>query len=91
MKNNTLTSILNLVLGASLILSLFYCLQFISVSRQIRSISGQVANINTYRTGLQALIGDCVAYGEKNPAIHPILIAVGVQPKAAPTKQPATR
>ena len=91
MKSNTTTSVLNLALAASLILSLFYCLQFISVSRQIRSISGQVNNINAYRTGLQALINDCVAYGEKNATIYPILKSVGVEPKATPTKQPGTR
>jgi len=93
MKSNTITSVLNLVLAASLILSLFYCLQFISVSRQIRSYSGQVQYINSYRTGLQALINDCLAYGEKNPTIYPILKTVGVEPKAVavPTKQPGTR
>ena len=91
MKSNTLTAILNGWLALSLLLSVIFCLQFIFLTREVRSLSTQVAGINAYRTTLQALANDCVAYSEKNHAIDPLLESVGIPHKAAPTKQPATR
>jgi hypothetical protein len=91
MKCNTTTAILNGVLAITTLLCVIFCLQFILVTRELRSISGQVANINNYRTGMQALANDCVAYSQKNHAIDPILESVGLKDKNAPTKQPATR
>jgi len=91
MKNNTITTVLNGVLAVSLLLSVIFCLQFIFLSREARSISGQVNGINAFRASVQALVNDCVAYAEKNPAISPILESVGVKTKTTPTKQPGTR
>jgi hypothetical protein len=91
MKSNTLTTILNCVLALSLLLSVIFCLQFIFLSREVRNISSQVSGINTYRSTLQALANECVAYSEKNHAIDPILESVGIKPKSNPTKQPGTR
>ena len=91
MKSNTLTTVLNGVLAFSLLLSVILCLQFIFLSREVRNISGQVAGINTYRSTLQALANECVAYSEKNHAIDPILESVGIKTKVAATKPPGTR
>jgi hypothetical protein len=91
MKNNTLTAVLNGVLAVSLLLSVFLCLQFISLTRQARSISGQIGSINAYRSSMQALANDCLAYSEKNHAIDPILESVGLKPRNVPNKQPGTR
>ncbi|MCU0783098.1 MAG: hypothetical protein MUF81_03440 [Verrucomicrobia bacterium] len=90
MKSNTLTTILNGVLAFSLLLSVIFCLQFIFLTREVRAIGAQLTGINTYRSTMQALANDCVAYSEKNPAINPILESVGMKPKAVPTKQPGT-
>jgi hypothetical protein len=86
MKSNTLTAILNGGLALSLLLSVILCLQYIFLTREVRSVSTQVAGINAYRTTLQALANDCVAYGEKNHAIDPLLESVGIKPKVASTK-----
>jgi len=86
MKSNTLTAILNGVLALSLLLSVIFCLQYVFLSREFRSISGQVANINAYRNNLQALARDCVAYGKKNPAIVPVLESVGIKDMKEPAK-----
>jgi hypothetical protein len=91
MKSNTLTTILNCVLALSLLQTVIFCLHFIFLSREVRNISSQVSGINTYRSTLQSLLNDSVAYGEKNPAINPILESVGYKPKLVPTKQPGTR
>ncbi len=92
MKSNTITTILNIVLAVSLLLSVVFCLQFIFLTRKVRSYSYQVKAINAYRTGVQALVNDCMAYSQKNPDINPILESAGVRAKApAPTKQPGTR
>jgi hypothetical protein len=79
MKSNTLTTALNIVLALSLLLSVIFCLQFIFLSREFRSISGQVANINAYRNNLQMLARDCQEYSRKNRAILPVLESVGIK------------
>jgi len=91
MKSKTLTAVLNGVLAFSLLLSVIFCLQFILLSREVRSLTGQIAAINSYRSSLQALANDSVAYSERNHAIDPILESVNLKAKAAPTKQPGTR
>jgi hypothetical protein len=91
MKCNTTTAILNGALAITTLLCVLFCLQFIMVTRDLRSLSGQAASINNYRAGMQALANDCLAYSEKNHAIDPILESVGLKNKNAPTKQPATR
>jgi len=91
MKNNTTTMILNGVLAICLVLSAWFCLKYIMLTREVRSISGQVAAINAFRTTIQSLATDCVAYSEKNHAIDPILKSVGIEARPAAAKQPATR
>lgn len=86
-----MTVILNGVLAISLVLSAWFCLRYIMLTREVRSISGQVATINAFRTTLQSLAADCVAYSEKNHAIDPILKSVGIEVKPAAAKQPANR
>ena len=90
MKSNALTTILTGVLAFSVLLSVIFCLQFIFLTRDIRSINAQVNGINTYRASLGALYDDCVAYSERNQAIIPVLESVGYK-RPAPTKQPGTR
>ena len=87
MKNNTLTAFLNGVLALSALLSVIFCLQYIFLSREVRSISAQVSGINAYHNNLKMLLNDCVAYSERNHAIDPILESVGIKKsKTPPTK-----
>jgi len=92
MKSNTITTILNIVLAVSLLLSVVFCLQYVFATRQLRSSTGELAYINNYIATGRLLVNDCMDYAERNPAINPILESVGVKAKApAPTKQPGTR
>lgn len=82
-----MTTALNGVLGVSLILSVIFCLQFIFVTRELRSLTGKAANINATRANMSGLINDCARYSEKNPALDPILESIGVKlPKTAAPK-----
>lgn len=79
MKSNSSTTGLTVALAISLILSVIFCLQFMFRTRELRALSGQIAQINGYRTGIQQLAADCLQYSEKNPAINPVLEAVGLK------------
>lgn len=82
MKNSVSTTVLKGLLLVSLVLSVLFCLQYIMVTREARSLGGQMANINLFRNTLQALANDCLAYSQTNPAINPILESVGLKPRA---------
>ncbi len=82
MRNPFWMTALNAVLAVSVALSVLFCLQFLFVTREARTLSVQLNNINLFRNTLQALANDCVAYSEKNPAIEPILESVGLKPRA---------
>ncbi len=80
MKSNSSTTGLTVALAISLILSVIFCMQFMFRTRELRALSGQIATINGYRNGIQQLAADCLQYSEKNPAINPVLEAVGLKP-----------
>lgn len=82
MNNPLSTTVLKVVLVVSLVLSVLFCVQYIMVTREARTLSGQVANINLFRNTLQALANDCLAYSQTNPAINPILESVGLKPRS---------
>jgi predicted PurR-regulated permease PerM len=83
--NNPVASVLKVLLVISLVLSVLFCLQYIMVTREARTISSQMANINLFRNTLQALANDCLAYSQTNPAINPILESVGLKPRSGAT------
>jgi hypothetical protein len=84
MKSNMANMVLTVLLAISLLLSVVFCLQFMFRVREYRSLTGQINGINAYRGGIQQLAAECLKYSEKNPAINPILEAVGLKPKTAP-------
>lgn len=83
MKNNMANMVLTVLLAVSLLLSVVFCLQFMFRVREYRSISGQINYINTERARIQQLAAECVQYSEKNPAMNPLLEAVGLKAKPA--------
>ncbi len=90
MKNSPLTTVLLGLLGLSALASVVLCWFFISNARELRSLQGQVTIINNNRTIGNALATDALEYSKKNPALDPILEAVGLKPgKGAPTPAPA--
>ena len=78
MKNNSTTTILNVLLGLCLVASVILCLQFIFVTREARKLNFQMLSINAYNNSIRSLAADCAKYGEANPAIYPILQTVGI-------------
>ncbi len=84
MKSNLAHMVLTVLLAVSLLLSVVFCLQFMFRVREYRHISGQINIINGERGKIQALAAECMQYSEKNPAINPILEAVGLKPKTVP-------
>ena len=85
MKNDNITTFLNLVLAVLAILGVIFALQTIFRTRELRSLQMQATQANGYRMGVEALANDAVAYSKQNPNsdIQHIL-----QP---PQAKPATR
>ena len=93
MKNDSVIRALQGLLAASalasVVLVFFFCLN----ARSLRSIQIQASNVNQRRMAWPGLINDAVEYSKKNPAIDPLLEAIGAKPPknapaaaAAPTK-----
>lgn len=79
MKPGFLMTVVQGALALSAVLSAIFCVQFVFLTRDARSLNAQVAMANAYRQTVQALAADCVEYGKKNPAIEPILKSVGAK------------
>jgi hypothetical protein len=79
MKSGTLNFVLHGALALSLVLSAIFCVQFIFLSREFRSLNAQAGMANAYRSTIQALANDCLIYSQKNPAIDPMLKSVGIK------------
>ena len=83
MKNSPLTTILLVLLVISALGSVVLCWSYISHARELRTLQTQAAMVNNNRALVNALIGDALEYSKKNPAIEPILDAIGAKPRAA--------
>ena len=66
-------------LALSLVLSVVFCIQFIFLSRELRSLNVSAAMANAHRSTIQALVMDCIEYSKKNPAIDPLLKSIGAK------------
>jgi len=67
MKNDNVTTALNLVLAVLAILGVIFALQTIFRTRTFRTMQIQATQANTYRMAVDALAQDAVAYSQKNP------------------------
>jgi hypothetical protein len=85
MKNDNITTALNLVLAVLAILGVIFALQTIFRTRELRSLQMQATQANGYRMGVEALANDAIAYSKQNPNSEILHI---VQPTQA---KPATR
>jgi hypothetical protein len=85
MKNDNITTALNLVLAVLAILGVIFALQTIFRTRELRSLQMQATQANGYRMAVEALANDAVTYSKQNPNSDILRI---LQP--APAK-PATR
>ena len=85
MKNDNITTALNLVLAVLAILGVIFALQTIFRTRELRSLQMAATQANGYRMAVESLANDAVAYSKNNPNSDILRI---LQP--APAK-PATR
>jgi hypothetical protein len=85
MKNDNITTALNLVLYMLAILGVVFALQMIFRTRELRRLQIQATQANAYSMAVQALANDTIAYSQKNPNADILRI---LQPAQA---KPATR
>jgi hypothetical protein len=85
MKNDNITTALNLVLYMLAILGVVFALQMIFRTRELRRLQIQATQANAYSMAVQALANDTIIYSQKNPNADILRI---LQPAQA---KPATR
>jgi hypothetical protein len=67
MKNDNITTALNLVLAVLAILGVIFALQTIFRTRELRSLQMQATQANGYSMAVESLANDAFAYSQKNP------------------------
>ena len=85
MKNDYITTALNLVLAVLAIFGVIFALQTIFRTRELRTLQLQATQANAYSMAVQALANDTILYSQKNPNADILRI---LQPAQA---KPATR
>ena len=83
MKNDNITTFLNLVLSVLAILGVIFALQTIFRTRELRSLQMQATQANAYSMAVQALANDTLAYSQKNPNADILRILQPAQSKPA--------
>jgi hypothetical protein len=68
MKCETMNSVLTFVLGAFVVLGVWFAVRTINQTRELRSLQIQAASINANYMRLQALANDVNAYNQKTPS-----------------------
>ena len=85
MKNDNITTALNLVLAVLAILGVIFALQTIFRTRELRSLQMQATQANGYRMGVEALANDAVVYSKQNPNAD--LLHILQPPQAKPANR----
>jgi hypothetical protein len=67
MKNDNITTALNLVLAVLAILGVIFALQTFFRTRELRSLQMQATQANGYSMAVESLANDAFAYSQKNP------------------------
>ena len=86
MKNDNVTTALNLVLAVLLILGVFFAMRTIFITRSLRTIQIQTAQANQangYRAAVESLVQDAIAYSKNNPNSEILRILQPAQAKSA--------
>jgi hypothetical protein len=83
MKNENITTALNLVLAVLAILGVIFALQTIFRTRELRSLQMQATQANGYRMAVESLANDAVAYSKNNPNLDILRILQPAQAKPA--------
>jgi hypothetical protein len=88
MKDTPLTKVLLGVLTLSAFASIVLCWLYITNTRELRTIQAQVAQINTSRAVINALLNDAVEHSKTHRDIEPIL---GIKSNPATTNKAPTK
>jgi len=92
MKNNPLITVSLGVLMVGAFVTVGLAVGYERHYRQLRVLQAQMVMAQNSRNLINALADDAVVYSRRNPAIDPILQAVGAKPgKAAAASQPPTK
>jgi hypothetical protein len=83
MKNDNITTALNLVLAVLAILGVIFALQTIFRTRELRSLQMQATQANGYRMAVESLANDAVAYSKNNPNSDILRVLQPAQAKPA--------
>jgi hypothetical protein len=83
MKNDNITTALNLVLAVLAILGVVFALQTIFRTREMRTLQIQATQANAYRMAVESLANDALAYSQKNPNADILRIVQPTQAKPA--------
>jgi len=83
MKNDNITTALNLVLFVLVIFGVIFALQTIFSTRELRSLQMRATQANGYRMAVEALANDAVAYSKNNPNSDILRILQPAQTKPA--------
>jgi hypothetical protein len=83
MKNDNITTALNLVLAVLAILGVVFALQTIFRTREFRSLQVQATQANAYVMAVESLANDTFAYNQKNPNADILRILQEAQAKPA--------
>ena len=80
MKNSPLTTILLALLAISAVLSLIFCWNYISKSRELRNLQFQVTLVNQRGAGINQLMNDVIEYSKhtQNRDIDRVLESFGL-------------
>jgi hypothetical protein len=79
MKNRSLATFLFWALFVSTLASCAFCWLLMSNTREWRNLQRDVNAMNSFRTGVNALVSDTIEYSKKNPAVDPILESFGMK------------
>jgi len=83
MKNDNITTALNLVLAVLAILGVIFALQTIFRTRELRSLQMQATQANGYRMAVESLANDAVTYSKNNPNSDILRVLQPAQAKPA--------
>ncbi|MGA2241871.1 MAG: hypothetical protein ABSH11_07510 [Verrucomicrobiota bacterium] len=83
MKNDNISTFLNLVLAVLAILGVIFALQTIFRTRELRSLQMQATQANGYRMAVEALANDVIVYSKQNPNSDILRILQPAQAKPA--------
>lgn len=89
MKDNPLGSLLVGLVCISVVATAFMAFTYVRTMRKVQQLQVHSAVINRNRALIQSMANDAVEYSRRNPAIDPILQAVGLKPRTNTNPPPA--